>query len=210
MLFASSRAVQNGLLAALFCILSVSGASAQVACGLKHDAICSLMDEDWQFYCRKQVNQVRELCRKAHGSERFGTHQQHCEVSCRAELLANDLDLRLRNAALEVVKQRGKDNEEWRTQATGFWGQFDHSPGTCDSAGVRTAHQTCKSLCGSEYARRDVAELQAMTKGDPLLPVVQPDFVCTPSPALGLFRAPDQVLIEQLYPPGHPRRSDKQ
>jgi hypothetical protein len=177
---------------------------------LDHDAICSLMDEDWQFYCRKQVNQVRELCRKAHRPERFGTHQQQCEVSCRAQLMAADLDLRLRDAAIAVIGQRGKDNEDWRAQAAGFWKAFETSPGTCDSDGVRGAHDACKALCSSEYARRDVEELQAMTKGEPLLPVVQPEFACTPSPALELFKTPDDGLIEQLYPPGHARRSDKQ
>ncbi len=183
---------------------------AQVACELDHDAICSLMDEDWQFYCRKQVNQVRELCRKAHRPERFGTHRQHCEVSCRAELMAASLDLRLRDAAITVVGRRGRDDEDWRTRATGFWKAFAASPGTCNSAGVRKAHDACKALCSSEFARRDVEELQAMTKGEPLLPIVQPDFACTPSPALELFEAPGEELIEHLFPPGHARRSDKQ
>ncbi len=204
------RAVRGWSGAALLFAGPATGAVAQPACELDHSTVCELMDESWQFYCRKRVIQVRALCRKAHGTERFGTHREQCAVSCRARLLAGELDHHLRNEAMNAVGKRGKDDTQWRRRAGAFWEAFAAASDTCTSADLRKAHKACTTLCDTEFARRDVAELQALTKGKPRLPVIQPEFACAPSPALGLFVAPNTALMEQLFPPGHARRSDKQ
>ncbi len=124
--------------------------------------------------------------------------------------MAGELDVLLRREAASAVDKRGRSDAQWRLRAAAFWTAFEGSAGTCDSAGVRKAHRTCAAQCDTKFARRDLAELQALTKGEPPLPVTQPEFSCAPTPALELFVAPDAALIGQLFPPGHARRSDRQ
>lgn len=186
------------------------GLGAQPACELNHSTVCSLFDDDWEFYCRKRVNQVRSLCRKARQQERFGSHQEHCVVSCRARLLATELDLRLRGAAVDVVKSRGRQAPFWAQAATGYWSAFATEDGVCTSSQIRKAHTECVTTCNTEFVRKDVQELQGMTRGEPLLGIEQPEFACKASPVMGLLVDPADEVISQLYPPGDPQRHDRQ
>ena len=206
----SWRVACHLLWAALLLAVAPGGLSAQPACGLNHTTTCELLGKDWQFYCVKQVMQARSVCLKAARTERFGSHQDHCMASCRAHLLAAEMDLRLREAAIDVVTSRGATAPDWRAGATGFWEQFSTGKGVCSSADLRSAYTACVATCETDHARRDIKELQALSRGEPPLPVEQPDFACRPSPAIGLFISPGDRLIGQLYPPGHARRMDRQ
>lgn len=177
---------------------------------MTQDSVCSVLDASLQFYCRKQVNQASGVCRRANKAIRFGSHQEHCEVACRALHMAGDLDLRLRENAIATVEANAGSASAWRAEAIKFWNTLDGAETACSAEQLREAHNVCMATCSSRFKRRDLEELQAMARGEPLLPIVQPQFGCRTSSVLKLFASPGSQVLERLYPPGHPRRSARQ
>ncbi|MGI9465454.1 MAG: hypothetical protein ACR2OM_16040 [Aestuariivirgaceae bacterium] len=180
-------------------------AGANDACNLSENTICQKLLPSLQLSCVKHVQLTVAACLRSKRQERFGSHEDHCRVGCRAGLLAVDLDKRLRHDALATAQQSGRDDRSWLAQARGFW----RIVGTCSAGEVRQAQTACETSCRTDARRRDLEELQGLASGKDFLTLQQPEFGCLPSAASELLSRDKDSAIEWLYPPGHPRRAER-
>ena len=192
--------------AGVFFLLLSSPASADVACGMSDTLVCNKLPSEYKIICVKHVQLVSATCKRATRAERFGSHEDHCKVACKSGYMTFELDRRMREDAIEIVRQSAGDDTAWLEQSMAFWSSHESEGKLCTTAQLDEARQACESHCASVAKRRDLKEMQGLALGKEFLAVEQPEFGCPPSPVLGRLSKDENSLVEWLYPPGHAGR----
>lgn len=189
-------------------LFSTASAGAQSECGLREHVICSKLHASVRLQCIKHVQLAMGACRKAYRKERFGSHEDHCRAACKTGRVMVVLGQRLSDDAVTTAMLSAGNNAGWLKQARQFWRQPDDvAAKTCNRKELQAAKADCEQQCATKAARRDLEELQGLAAGKDFLALQPPVFACAPSAAAKLLSRDGTSLLEQLYPPGHPRRT---
>jgi len=186
---------------------NIVSAGAADVCKLSLTGVCKKFGPGLQHVCAYHLQLAVALCRKAARQERFGSHEDHCRVACRAGKQAFVLDGQLREFAIATVEQSTSGDKTWRRDVLAFWQATGEPQAVCSAEQFEQAQVECDRHCTVTAKRRDLEELQALAVGKEFLELQLPVFACPPGPATQLLSGNSSKLRERLYAPYDARRS---